>query len=84
MNPKTTLLLLPLLCSGCSRAPSVAIFGAFFPAWMISAVLGMILALVARALGAATGIIVSPAPPLLYPMLSLLFGALVWIVLFRG
>jgi len=84
MHLKTALVLVPLLCSGCSLAPSVAIFGAFFPDWMICALLGIVATLVARALAGATGLIESPAPPLLYPMLALLFAALSWIVLFRG
>jgi hypothetical protein len=32
MHAKIALVLVTLLCSGCSMAPSVAIFGAFFPA----------------------------------------------------
>jgi len=84
MRIKTVLVLLPLLCSGCSLAPSVAVFGAFFPAWMVCAVLGIVLAVVARVLAGAAGLIKPPAPPLLYPMLALLLGAVAWIFLFRG
>jgi len=84
MPAKIFVVLIPLLCSGCSLAPSVAIFGAFFPSWMISALLGIVLTLAARAIAGATGIIASPAPPLLYPMLALLFGTLAWLILFHG
>ena len=84
MRVKTALVLIPLLCSGCSLAPSVAIFGAFFPDWMICALLGIVATLMARMLAGATGAIQSPAPPLLYPMLALLFSALAWIILFLG
>lgn len=85
MHAKIALVPVTLLCSGCSLAPSVAIFGAFFPAWMVCALLGLVLAVVARAVASATGLSArQPAPPLLYPMLALLFGAVAWLILFRG
>jgi hypothetical protein len=73
-----------LLCSGCSGAPSVAILGAYFPGWMLCALLGIALTALIRLLAAASGIWREASPPLLYPLLALLFGTLTWIFLFRG
>ena len=86
--PKTfSFYLLPALataaCAGCQRAPNVAILGAFFPGWMACALLGIALAVLIRGAGA----VVRPGlhtPPLLYPLLALLCGALCWILIFRG
>lgn len=73
-----------LSCGGCSRAPSVAVFGAFFPGWMLCALLGIALAVLIR--GVAAVALPRPwnAPPLLYPALALLCAALCWMLIFRG
>ena len=34
-------MLVALLCGGCSYAPNVPLFGAFFPAWMLCALIGI-------------------------------------------
>jgi hypothetical protein len=39
-----------ILCSGCSRAPSVSIIGSFFPIWMICIATGVVAAFIGRAL----------------------------------
>jgi hypothetical protein len=39
-----------LICSGCSRAPSISIIGSFFPVWMICLLVGVVAAFIARAL----------------------------------
>jgi hypothetical protein len=62
----------------------VAILGAYFPGWMLCALLGIALALVIRLIAGASGIRNSGGPPLLYPMLALLCGTVLWIFLFRG
>jgi hypothetical protein len=74
------------LCAGCSpAAPSVAILGAFFPGWMLCALLGIALALALRAaVAVARRGRPLEAPPLLYPALALLCGVLAWILLFQG
>jgi hypothetical protein len=43
--------------SGCSGAPSRNILGSYFPSWMVCALAGIALALLARALLKATGIL---------------------------
>ena len=42
---------------GCSGAPSRNILGSYFPSWMVCALAGIALALLARALLKATGIL---------------------------
>lgn len=73
-----------LLCGGCSQAPSVSVLGAFFPGWMVSALLGIALTVLLRALGLGRSAAPRRSSPLLYPSLALLLGTLSWIVLFRG
>ena len=49
--------------SGCDGAPSRNILGSYFPSWMVCALLGLALALVARAIFKALGILGEiPAP----------------------
>lgn len=49
------LLLAPIvLLNGCSGAPSLALAGAYFPAWLACAVIGVITTVVARGLMAST------------------------------
>ena len=49
--------------SGCDGSPSRNILGSYFPSWMVCALAGLVLALVARAVLKATGILGEiPAP----------------------
>lgn len=73
-----------ILCSGCSKAPNVAILGAYFPGWMLCALLGIALAMLLRVVAGVAGLHREEAQPLLYPVLALLCGTLLWICLFRG
>lgn len=80
-----------LLCGACGitgaahAAPSVPVLGAFFPAWMLCALIGIALAALLRLAGALTGVTRSGAvAPLTYPLLALLFAAGAWILFFRG
>ncbi|MCO5978732.1 YtcA family lipoprotein [Ideonella oryzae] len=45
-----------LLLPGCSSAPTVSIAGAYFPAWLMCALLGIAAAAVSRGLMVATGL----------------------------
>jgi len=54
--PKTLLLALSLSLSGCVGAPSYDLFGAYFPAWMVCALIGIMGALAARAVVVIKGI----------------------------
>jgi hypothetical protein len=51
------------LLGGCDGAPSRNILGSYFPSWMVCAFLGLALALAARAIFKATGILAElPVP----------------------
>ncbi len=53
-----TTLILTLALAGCAQvgAPSFVLFGAFFPAWMLCAAVGIAGAIVLRAVFLATGL----------------------------
>lgn len=57
-GPPCALALTALALSGCEvrGAPSFTLFGAYFPAWMFCAALGILAAIVARAVFVATGL----------------------------
>jgi hypothetical protein len=74
-----------LSTTGCSLSPSVNILGSFFPAWLISIVTGLVLALVVWRVLVATGIAPHLTPPgLVYPCLAALLIFATWLVLFGG
>jgi hypothetical protein len=51
------------LLGGCDGAPSRNILGSYFPSWMVCALLGIALALAARAIFKATGVLAElPVP----------------------
>ena len=51
------------LVAGCDGAPSRNILGSYFPSWMVCALVGIVLALVARGVLKATGLLQElPAP----------------------
>jgi hypothetical protein len=51
------------LLGGCDGAPSRNILGSYFPSWMVCALVGMALALAARAIFKASGLLEElPAP----------------------
>jgi len=54
-SPKTLILTASFLLSGCG-APSFNLFGAFFPAWMVCALTGIVGALAARGFCMITGL----------------------------
>ena len=71
--------------TGCALSPSVNILGSFFPAWLISIVTGLVLALVVWRVLVATGIAPHLTPPgLVYPCLAVLLIFATWLVLFGG
>jgi YtcA-like protein len=81
----------PLAClsalpaTGCALSRSVNILGSFFPAWLISIVTGLVLALVVWRVLVATGIAPHLTPPaLVYPCLAALLIFASWLVLFAG
>ena len=74
-------LLVPLLLTGCARAPSFDILGSFFPAWLLCVVVAILLSVVSlRVLGRY---IVIVWPVAVYPSLAALFTFALWLALFR-
>jgi YtcA family len=65
---------LAVVTSGCEGSPSRNILGSYFPSWMVCAVVGIVLALVARAVFKATGILQEMPAPL---VVLLAFGSAV-------
>ena len=53
-----------MLLGGCDGAPSRNILGSYFPSWMVCALVGLALALAARAIFKATGILEELPVPL--------------------
>ena len=74
-----------LFAAGCALSPSVNILGSFFPAWLISIVTGLVLALIAWRVLIATSVAryLTPAG-LVYPCLAALLIFASWLVLFGG
>lgn len=76
------IILMPLLVSGCSRAPSIEIVGSLFPAWLLCLIVGILLATVARWLLLRRQIVLA-WPILVYPSLAALFTFLLWLMFFN-
>lgn len=47
---------LALCLSGCNGAPSLTIAGAYFPAWLLCAIIAVVVAIVVRSIMVATGL----------------------------
>jgi hypothetical protein len=81
-----SLVALPMLSlCGCSEtgAPSLDLFGAFFPAWLLCAVLGIFVALGARIFFAARNLTeVLPFQLPLCTSLGAIFALLIWLICF--
>ena len=55
-RPGLAVVLLAALSSGCAGAPSITVAGAFFPAWLVCALIAALAAVVARVIFVATGL----------------------------
>ncbi len=78
-------LVAPLFLGGCglSGAPSFSLFGAFFPSWLLCAVLGVICAFLARIVFVASGLAhILPFQLLVCTSIGVLCGALIWLLFF--
>jgi YtcA family len=68
---------------GCSHAPEYSIFGSFFPAWIFSAVGGLLLALGARVLIARTAIAEHLAAPILFYLgMATFLTCILWLLFY--
>jgi hypothetical protein len=71
--------------SGCGVAPSVNILGSFFPAWLISIVIGVVLTVLTRHAFLVTKIAPYLRPAaVVYACLVLLWTFATWLVLFAS
>ena len=80
-----SLLLCVLSASGCAArgAPSFSLFGAYFPAWMMCALIGIVAAVAARVLLALLRWFeVVPYPLTVCTSVGAIFGAGTWLVWF--
>lgn len=69
------------LVAGCDGAPSRNILGSYFPSWMVCALVGIVVALVARAILKATGLLEElPAPLLVLLALGCAVNFGMWLV----
>ena len=65
-------------------APSVDLFGSFFPIWMICILAGVVLTLAARSALIRVRLESELGPRLVvYPSMVTLFACTIWLVLFR-
>jgi hypothetical protein len=79
-----SILVVSLLCSGCSRAPSVDIIGSFFPVWMVCLTLAVILSFGVRYLLLRFKLEQEVGPlALFYPSAVVLLTSLLWLIFFR-
>lgn len=73
-----------IICSGCSRAPSVSIVGSFFPIWMICIATGVVISFVERAGLVRLGLEQHVGPLwLFYPSSVILCACVIWEAFFR-
>jgi hypothetical protein len=73
-----------LLCTGCSRAPSVSIIGSFFPVWMVCLIAGVVLAFAVRSLLPRYHLEADAGPvAIFYPCIVAFFACLLWLIFFR-
>jgi YtcA family len=70
--------------SGCARAPSVDVFGSYFPAWLVSLAASVVLSFLVRWLLLRYRLEGDVGPlQLFYPCLILLFTCLIWLIFAR-
>ena len=75
-----------LALGGCGeRVPSINVLGAFFPAWMLCIIAGIVAAVVARQVLAVLGLDPWLGPRgVVYPALALAFMLATWIAFFQN
>jgi len=72
---------------GCDeqRVPSINVLGAFFPAWMLCIIVGIVLTVIARQVFAAIGLEAWIGPRgVVYSALALSFMLITWIAFFQN
>jgi uncharacterized membrane protein len=72
-----------LLVTGCSRNPNVEIVGSYFPGWMISLAVGVVLTVVAHTLLRKRGMERAIGQPvLIYPGMVIVLTCALWLLCF--
>lgn len=67
--------------TGCTAAPSLTVAGAFFPAWLACALLGVLGAVAARAAMVATGLATAvPFQLLVCTAIGIIVASLFWVI----
>jgi hypothetical protein len=70
--------------AGCARAPSINILGAFFPAWMVCIVVGIVLTFVLRMVLVTAKVDEYIGPRgIIYPASAILLTLATWVLFFR-
>jgi hypothetical protein len=70
--------------TGCQRAPTIDVLGAFFPAWLLCLVLGILLAAGTRFVSLAVHLEGALSPPIvMYACLTALFTFALWLLFFH-
>ena len=84
MPARLAVALLAGLSSGCSGAASITVGGAYFPAWLVCALIGALAAVLARALFVATGLAQTlPMQLLVCVSAGMLCGVAAWALWIR-
>ncbi|MDB6141944.1 MAG: putative secreted protein [Pseudomonas sp.] len=82
---RVAIVLLTLVLSACSNAPSVAVLGAYFPDWLFCILGAVLLAFLLHALLVRRGVAAWLAPSALtYPVLTVLFALSTWLLFFQS
>jgi hypothetical protein len=81
---KLAVVLLAGLSSGCAGAPSTTVAGAYFPAWLVCALIAVVAAVIARVIFVATGLAQTlPLQLLVCVSAGMLCGAMAWALWIR-
>jgi len=70
------------LLAGCSQAPTIAMFGAYFPGWLFCIAGGIVLALVVQAALSRRPSLWLPSLPT-FLTLATLFSCVFWLLFFK-
>lgn len=73
---------LPLLLSGCQRAPSFSIFGSFFPDWTFCIAIGILLSAAMRLIFVRMQVSNEIPAIIVYPCLAAFFAFSTWLIFF--
>lgn len=83
-----TLFCLPLLLGGCARigsyAPSLDVYGSYFPAWLICLSVGVLLTVLVSLVGRVFDLRLGMFGPLIPISLILIFSIVTWFLFFAS